>query len=129
VLATLHDVASEVQAFGDHRAIVYVFSDMLQADGPIIMEGGRNMPPSDWVEARERQGRLPDLEGACVMVIGARTDTQLGQRVKEFWMEYFEATGAELRSGNYTYRPVRLPVYPCGRSAAPVEAGSSEGPA
>lgn len=125
VLATLHDVASEVQAFDDHRAIVYLFSDMLQADGPIIMEGGRNMPPANWVASHEREGRLPDLGGACVMVIGARTDTQLGQQVKEFWMEYFEATGARLASRNYTYRPVRLPVYPCGRSAAPIEQGAS----
>ena len=123
ILATLHDVGSEVQAYDDYRAIVYLFSDMLQSDGAIEMEGARNMPAEDWVEARDRQGRLPDLEGACVMVVGARTDTRLGQRVKDFWSEYFEATGAELLDRNYTYRPVRLPRHPCGE-----ESSSSTGP-
>lgn len=115
ILATLHDVASEIQAYPSFRPIVYVFSDMLQSDGAIEMEGGRAMPPDGWVEQRTGAGRLPDLDGACVMVIGARTDTQHGQRVKDFWDRYFEATGAELRSSNYTYRPVRLPTHPCDR--------------
>ena len=118
ILATLHDVGSEVQAYDDHRAIVYLFSDMLQSDGAIEMEGARNMPSEDWVETRGSQGRLPDLGGACVMVVGARTDTRLGQRVKDFWSEYFEATGAELLDRNYTYRPVRLPPHPCGEEGA-----------
>lgn len=125
ILATLHDVGSEVQAYEDHRAIVYLFSDMLQSDGAIEMAGGRNMPSADWVATRDRQGRLPDLGGACVMVVGARTDTRHGQRVKDFWSEYFEATGAELLDRSYTYRPVRLPVDPCDRTASSADRDSA----
>lgn len=123
ILATLHDVASEIQAYPEHRPIVYMFSDMLQSDGQIVMEQGRAMPPEDWVEARRRQGRLPDLGGACIMVVGARTDTRLGQQVKDFWDEYFAATGARLIDRNYTYRPVRLPEDPCGGSSGARDGG------
>lgn len=119
ILATLHDVASELKAYPDHRPVVYLFSDMLQSDGQIVMEQGQRMPPEDWVETRGRQDRLPDLDGACVMVVGARTDTRLGQQVKEFWDRYFEATGARLTSQNYTFRPVRLPEHPCGDGSEP----------
>jgi hypothetical protein len=49
-----------------------------------------------------------------VVVIGARVDTDLGQRVKAFWDDYFEATGATLLDRNYTLRPVTLPEHPCG---------------
>lgn len=126
ILATLHDIASEIKAYPDHRPIVYLFSDMLQSDGQIVMEQGQRMPPADWVETRRRQSRLPDLEGVCIMVVGARTDTRLGQDVKEFWDGYFEATGARFMNRNYTYRPVRLPEHPCEGSSA-AEDRSPEG--
>lgn len=126
ILATLHDVASEVQAYSSSRPIVYLFTDMLQSDGVIEMEEGRAMPPDGWVAERARAGRLPDLGGACIMVIGARTDTRLGQRVKDFWDRYFEATGAELQDRNYTYRPVRLPDHPCDRSGGGIPAAEGD---
>jgi len=113
LLSTMHDVAAEVRAFPNHRPILYVFSDMLQSDGTFEMEGLRRMPSEGWVQRRAREGRLPDLEDVCVHVVGARTDTRTGQRVKRFWTEYFEATGAKLLDRNYTFRPVRLTKHPC----------------
>lgn len=113
ILSTLHDVAAELRGYPDHVATLYLFSDMLQSNRQIDMEGLRRMPPEDWVAASAENGTLPDLEGLCVMVVGARVDTQAAQRVKSFWTEYFAATGAKLREDNYTLRPVRLPVSPC----------------
>lgn len=113
VLSTMHDVAAEVRGYPSYEAQLYIFSDMLQAGPEINMEGLRRMPPSDWVESAKAEGRLPDLSGVCVMVVGARSDTNASQRVKAFWDEYFEATGATLHDRNWTYRPVRLPVDPC----------------
>jgi hypothetical protein len=114
ILSTLFDVAEEARAFPDHRTTVVMFSDMLQATADINMEGMFRMPPADWVQERDAEGRLPDLSGVCVVVAGARTDTADGQRVKAFWQEYFEATGATLLDRNYSYRPVRIPEDPCG---------------
>ncbi len=113
ILSTLHDVAADVRAAGGRSATLYLFSDMLQANRQMNMEGLARMPPSDWVETEQAKGTLPDLSGLCVVVIGARVDTDLGQRVKAFWDEYFEATGATLLDRNYTLRPVTLPEHPC----------------
>ena len=78
------------------------------------MEGLRAMPSANWVSRQKAAGTLPDLSGLCVVVVGARVDTNASQRVKQFWDEYFEATGARLEDANYMLRPVTLPEYPCG---------------
>lgn len=115
VLSTLHDVAADLRAHGDHRATLYLFSDMLQANPTLNFERPGVEPPAEWVERADAEGRLPDLRGLCVVVVGARTDTDRGQAVKDFWRGYFEATGAVFRDHNYTLRPVELPEAPCGR--------------
>lgn len=113
ILSTLHDVGEELRAYRDHETVLYLFSDMLQSNRTIDMEGLRQMPPADWVAKADAQGMLPDLTGLCVMVVGARVDTEIAQRVKAFWDEYFQTTGATLLDRNYTLRPVRLPTDPC----------------
>jgi hypothetical protein len=102
-----------VHPFRDYRTAVYLFSDMLQSGREIEMEGLRRMPAEDWVETRRASARLPDLDGVCVVVIGARIDTDASQKVKSFWSEYFKATGANLYDHNYSLRPVSLPLDPC----------------
>lgn len=114
ILGTLHDIAEDIRGFPNHRSTVILFSDMLQATQEMNMEGMMRMPPADWVSRRAAEGRLPDFGGACIVVAGARTDTTEGQRVKAFWEEYFEATGATLLDRNYAYRPIRIPEDPCG---------------
>lgn len=114
ILSTLHDVAADLRAHRDHHATLYLFSDMLQANATLNFEQPGDNPPVGWVERAEREGRLPDLRGMCVVVVGARTDTQQGQAVKDFWLRYFEATGATLLDRNYLLRPVNLPEAPCG---------------
>ena len=113
ILSTLHDIAQEARAFPDRETTVVIFSDMMQATDEINMEGMYRMPPAEWVASRKAEGRLPDLSGVCIVVAGARTDTAEGQRVKAFWQEYFDATGASLVDSNYSFRPVRIPEHPC----------------
>ena len=113
ILSTLHDVGADLRAGPGREATLYIFSDMLQSNRTIDMEGLSRMPPADWVEREEANGTLPDLSGLCVYVVGARVDTRQSQRVKDFWEEYFEATGAVFEERNYTLRPVELPEHPC----------------
>lgn len=113
ILSTLHDVSADLQAGPGRESTLYIFSDMLQSNRTIDMEGLRKMPPASWIERERANGTLPDLTGLCVYVIGARVDTQQSQRVKNFWQEYFEATGAVFEARNYTLRPVELPEHPC----------------
>ncbi len=114
ILSTLHDVAADMRAASGRETVLYIFSDMLQSNRTIDMEGLSAMPPADWVSRRKAAGTLPDLSGLCVVAIGARVDTDAAQRVKRFWDEYFEATGARLEDANYMLRPVMLPEHPCG---------------
>lgn len=113
ILATLHLVEEELEGFAHDRALLVLFSDMLHAGSDLNMEGRGEAPSDDWVERRAAQGRLPDLEGLCVVVAGARDDTPAARRVRDFWMEYFEAVGARLGPQSYDFRPVRLPEDPC----------------
>lgn len=113
ILSTLYDVGEELRAYPDRKATLYLFSDMLQSNRQIDMEGLRAMPPDGWVQEAKDAERLPDLGDLCVVVVGARVDTPASQRVKAFWDEYFKATGAILVDSNYMLRPVRLPVNPC----------------
>lgn len=113
ILSTMHDVAADLQAAPNRKAVVYIFSDMLQSNRAIDMEGLRKMPPAGWVQDQKALGTLPNLSGLCVVAIGARVDTEASQRVKAFWEEYFVATGATLLDRNYTLRPVTLPEHPC----------------
>ena len=71
------------------------------------------MPRTGWVQDALANGMMPDLRGVCVVVVGARIDTEASQRVKDFWADYFGATGATLRDENYMHRPVSLPSEPC----------------
>lgn len=113
LLSTLHDVGEEIRAHPEHAPTLYLFSDMLQSNRMIDMEGLRRMPRNGWAEAAAASGMLPDLRGLCVVVVGARIDTESSQRVKKFWIDYFEATGATLSGENYMHRPVNMPSGPC----------------
>ena len=115
ILSTLHLVATEAAAYPDHRATVVLFSDMLQANDVMNMEGLVRMPHAGWIQEQAGRGTLPDLSGACIVVVGARVDTSASQRVRAFWEEYFEVTGAVLNRGNYQHRAVRIPEDPCGQ--------------
>jgi hypothetical protein len=113
LLSTLHDVGEEIRAHPEHAPTVYLFSDMLQSNRMIDMEGLRRMPRAGWAEAAAANGMLPDLRGLCVVVVGARVDTESAQRVKKFWIDYFEVTGATMSGENYMHRPVSVPSGPC----------------
>lgn len=114
ILSTLHDISADFKATPDHAKTLVIFSDMLQSTAEIEMEGSARMPRADWVFRAAAGGRLPDLSGVCVFVIGGRVDTRHGQRVKNFWKQYFDATGATLYDRNYSLRPVEIPTAdPC----------------
>lgn len=114
ILSTMHDISADFRATPNHAKTLVIFSDMLQSTSEIEMEGARRMPSSEWVFKAAAGGRLPDLTGVCVYVVGGRVDTRHGQAVKNFWKQYFDATGATLYDRNYSLRPVEIPTSdPC----------------
>lgn len=113
ILSTLHLVSAELLAQPGHRTTFVLFSDMLQANQLMNLEALTRMPADNWVRREAERGTLPDLSGLCVVIVGARKDTAASQVVRDFWMEYFDVTGATLLDQNYTYRPVQIPDRPC----------------
>ncbi len=113
LLSTLHDVGAELRGAPGREATLYMFSDMLQSNRIIDFEGYQKWPPAGWAHSAAAKGMLPNLSGLCVVVVGARVDNEHSQRVRKFWEEYFEITGADLRQENYMHRPVKLPEHPC----------------
>ncbi len=117
ILSTLHLVSAELLGRPGYQTTFVLFSDMLQANQVMNLEGLTRMPADNWIRAQASRGTLPDLTGLCVVLVGAREDTRASQIVKEFWMEYFVVTGATLLDQNYTYRPVQIPRRPCPTTA------------
>lgn len=63
------------------------------------------MPPPGWVRDQGKAGLVPQLPGACVVVIGADATTKPGMKVKNFSEGYFSAAGASLLSNSYRIIP------------------------
>lgn len=101
ILSTLHIVAEYVRDANGRRPVLIVLSDMLQSANGIEMERLLRMPGSGWIEAQRNAGLIPDLPGVCVGVIGADATTADGAAVRQFWIEYFAAAGAELKERDY----------------------------
>jgi hypothetical protein len=102
-----------MRAQPNHQTTVILFSDMLQANRVMNLEGLTRMPAENWIEDQSARGTLPNLTGLCVVLVGPREDEPMFQVVKDFWQKYFEATGATLLDQNYNYRPVSIPEHPC----------------
>ena len=113
ILATMHLVQEELDSYSDHRPRLVIFSDMLQDGYEIAMEGLADMPSDDWIPTEVERGGLPDLDDLCVVVVGARDDLRSNRAIRDWWIEYFEATGADLRVDNWKHRPASLPTEPC----------------
>jgi hypothetical protein len=110
LLTTMHIAAEHLRDAAGREKELVLLSDMLQSTSAFEFEGGRRMPAAGWVAGQARQGLLPSLEGACVVVVGADPTTPHGQRVRAFWGEYFDAAGASLDPGNYRVRAPTDPV-------------------
>lgn len=98
---TLGRAADYMRAAGGRQSTVVLMSDMLQSTPEIDMERPGGVPGSAWIADRAKDGRLPDLTGACIVIAGAEVATAGAVRVRRFWEEYFRSTGAQLPAENY----------------------------
>lgn len=101
-IITSLDLAADILAAGegtDDRLVI--MSDMLE-DSERYQFDELDLGASQRSEilGRERErGRIPDLEGVSVCVVGAgERDTDRYYQVEEFWTAYFDSAGAELVS-------------------------------
>ena len=101
VFATLQTVAEYQRDAGDRQPVIVLLSDMLHSTRDLEMSRPGGVPGMAWIERKLREGTLPKLEHACVIVVGANYSTAHGAAVREFWLDYFDAAGATLTERNY----------------------------
>jgi hypothetical protein len=95
LLATLQLAGQHVQDKGMRKPVLVIMSDMLQTVGSFNFE--REAPPgSDWIQRQKAEGLIPDLRGACVIVVGADVTTPHALQIKKFWEEYLRAANARV---------------------------------
>jgi hypothetical protein len=96
LIATLHAAGEYVRDANGRPTTIVLLSDMLQSAHGIEMS--QTVPGVEWIEEQDRQGLLPELSGACVIVIGADDTHSNGVAVRNFWHAYVEAAGGLLSS-------------------------------
>lgn len=101
ILATLFTAGQYVRESEGRPTTIILLSDMLQSANGVEMEGLRRMPSGDWIQRQKRMGTIPNLSGACIVVVGADASTSEGVAVRRFWQEYFQAAGAKFDEQNY----------------------------
>ncbi|MDB4887680.1 MAG: hypothetical protein JWN79_3118 [Gemmatimonadetes bacterium] len=100
LLRTISRAADYAKSGAGRRTTLVLLSDMLQSTREVNMESGA-IPGDAWIQARRREGRLPDLRNVCVFVIGGDPTSRTGARVRRFWEHYFVAAGATFPPENY----------------------------
>lgn len=90
---------------GGRRTVLILLSDMLQSAKGFEMERLARMPSPNWIKEQQKLGLLPSFHGACVAVIGADATTRAGVTVRNFWQQYFLATGTTLDQRHYRITP------------------------
>jgi hypothetical protein len=92
LLATLQIAGQYVQD-GGRKPVIVIMSDMLQTVGDYNFE--REAPPGpDWIASQKKAGLIPDLRGACVLVVGADVTTARALQIRKFWEGYLRAANA-----------------------------------
>jgi hypothetical protein len=101
---------------GDHELLV-VFSDMIEQSKRYDFTG-ENLTAAriDQIINQERSaGRVPDLRGVDVCVVGAGASptgglaTERLLAIRQFWLAYFQATGAHLPKERYSSALLKCP--------------------
>jgi hypothetical protein len=107
LMATLFDVSDLFRASRYQELRVVILSDMFQSTPELNMESAA-IPDGAWIQTRKQHGRLPDLTGACVVVVGADRNSDRGNDVFRFWEQYFREAGSALRPANYLYTALEM---------------------
>lgn len=94
------------------RSVLVVLSDMLEDSERynFTRENLSDKRIEEIIAAEQKAGRLPRLQGVKVYVVAPGTgDTSRFFAVRNFWLKYFAACGAELPAENYSNKlPTRI---------------------
>ncbi len=104
ILSSLQVAERVFKSFKQPRKVLVIFSDMIEDSRSYNFEH-ENLTENrikNIIKNEKGKSILPDLKGVKVYVAGAsHTNTEKYNRIKNFWFEYFKATGAKIESQNY----------------------------
>jgi hypothetical protein len=113
LLATLFAVADQiVEPRGETTLLL--LSDMVQDSQGLRFDHGGVIPGTTWFARAKADGRVPDLHGVCVAVVGADPSTSEGIRIRQFWRRYFEMSGARFDKERYRLSAPDTTALACG---------------
>lgn len=126
IFATLFTAGEYMRDARGRPTTIILLSDMLQSANGIEMEGLARMPQAGWIMQQKGLGTIPDLKGACIIVVGADASTPAGVTIRGFWRDYFLAAGANFQVRNYALLSNSPQNMGCDQhAAAPADSGSS----
>jgi hypothetical protein len=101
ILSSLHIVERVFKAYENERNILVIFSDMIEDSDNYNFEKEMLLP--ERIEAilskEKKQGRMPDLTGVKVYIVGARShNTNQFFSIQNFWLAYFKDCGADVKN-------------------------------
>jgi len=117
VLDALQAAERVFATYDDHVKLLVIFSDMIEQSKRYNF-AGENLTAArvEQIIARERSaGRLPELHDVEVCVVGAGAtgtggiSTERLHAIREFWLRYFEAAGANLPKQRYGSSLLKCP--------------------
>lgn len=98
-------------SYNQAKNILVIMSDMYE-DSKLYRFKNENLTAKrikSIINNESKIGRLPNLKDVKVYVIGAISkDTKKFIQIRDFWTEYFKASGAELSSHNYGSNLIRF---------------------
>ncbi len=104
IMSALQVVERVFKSYPDLRRVLVVMSDMIE-DSKFYNFYHENLTKNrirKIIENEREQGRLPDLQNANVYVVGAMANnTNKFLNIRNFWIDYFKACGANLTEENY----------------------------
>jgi hypothetical protein len=83
------------------RTTFVLLLDTVQSTSDVDMEKAGGVPTDQWADALKIDGRLVDLSGVCVVVVGADATSRHGAPVRRFWTHCFDTSGATFGPANY----------------------------
>jgi len=101
IFGTLNRAADYAKASRDRGTTLLLLSDMMNETPDVRMTSAQGIPRDAWIRHLAAVKRIPQLNGVCVVVVGADVSSARGAAIREFWNKYFEAAGTRVLPDNY----------------------------
>jgi hypothetical protein len=101
IFGTLNRAADYAKASRNRGTTLLLLSDMINETPDVRMTSQQGIPGDTWIRQLSSAKRIPQLNGVCVVVVGADVSSARGAAIREFWNDYFKAAGTQVAPENY----------------------------